>query len=53
MTNTQVKYIRDRAERLRKASDETMDDEVRSEYRHGARYLNLVADEIEAGFHDE
>jgi hypothetical protein len=47
-----VAYIRARAAKLRAAIDVTLDPDVRSDYTSGARYLELVADEIESGLHD-
>lgn len=46
-----VLYIRRRAEKLRKAATAVIDPEVRSDYTSGARYLDLVADEIEQDLH--
>ena len=47
-----VSYIRRRAEGLRAQAATTMDPAVRDDYTSGARYLDLVADEIEHGFHE-
>lgn len=46
-----VEYIRNRAEGLLSKATQTMDPERQDEYKHGARYLNLVADELDAEFH--
>ena len=46
-----VEYIRRRAEALRTAAATAMDPTVRDDYTSGARYLNLVADELDAEFH--
>jgi hypothetical protein len=50
--STKVAYIRNRAEKLRAAASAVMDPDVRSDYTSGARYLELVADEIDAGMHE-
>lgn len=47
-----VEYIRERAAKLRTAAVGIMDEDVRSDYTSGARYLELVADEIEGGLHE-
>lgn len=46
-----VQYIRQRAARLREAAAATLDPDVRSDYTSGARYLEMVADEIEHDLH--
>lgn len=48
----QITYIRNRADGLREAADKALDPTVRDDYISGARYLNLVADELEHGFHE-
>ena len=47
-----VKYMRNRATALREAADKALDPETYTKYRTGAMYVDLVADEIEAGFHE-
>lgn len=44
-----VSYIRKRAAALRDRAAHTLDPDVRSDYTSGARYLDLVGDEIEQG----
>jgi hypothetical protein len=46
-----VEYIRQRAARLREAASKTMDPDSRADYRSGAKYLDLVAEEIHQGLH--
>lgn len=47
-----IAYIRDRAEKLRQNAGIALDPAVRDDYTSGARYLDLVADELEHGFHE-
>ena len=46
-----IAYIRKRADGLREQAAKSLDPYVRDDYTSGARYLNLVADELEAEFH--
>jgi len=52
MQTDPVSYIRKRAIALREAAAKTLDPAVRDDYTSGARYLDLVADELEHGFHE-
>lgn len=47
-----IEYIRKRAAKLRERAASVMDQTVKADYLSGARYLDLVADEIEAQFHE-
>ena len=47
----QIAYIRNRATGLREQAAKSLDPEVRQDYTSGARYLDLVADELEHEFH--
>lgn len=46
-----IAYIRKRADGLLSKAFKMMDPTVRADYQSGARYLNLVADELDAEFH--
>lgn len=47
-----TQYIRDRAAKLRERATQGLDEAVQNDYKSGARHLDLVADEIENGFHE-
>ena len=49
--NDVVEYIRNRATGLREQAAKSLDPAVRDDYTSGARYLDLVADELEHEFH--
>lgn len=47
-----AQYLRNRAEQHRqRATDGTLNEAEQAEWRHSARHLDIVADEIEAEFH--
>lgn len=45
-------YIRQRAAKLRERAKQGLDEAAQSEYTAGARHLEIVADEIDGGFHE-
>ena len=48
-----IEYIRRRAEKLRTAAASAIDPTVRDDYASGARHLEITADELKSGFHED
>lgn len=50
--NKVTQYMRDRAAVLRARATQGLDENAQSDYKSGARHLEIVADELDAGFHE-